>query len=66
MGSVDLGTAKWSVVELDPFSTMGVCHTATVAVFAASAEPANASVAAPAAATSAARKAFFMFSVPFV
>ena len=56
----------WIVVELDPPSTIGVCQTATVAVFAANAPPAKASIAPTATATSAARVDLFMCNVPFV
>jgi hypothetical protein len=62
IGSVACGTFTWIVVEADP-AAIGVCHTATVAVLAASAAFANASDAKAAAAT---KRLFFICGCPFV
>src|SRR5689334_13559775 len=56
IGSVDCGTLTWIVVDAELLaSDIGVCHTASVPVFAANAPLARASVATTAATATAAR-----------
>src|SRR6266853_5316937 len=56
----------WIVVEVDAPRVIGVCQTAMLPVFAASAEPANASVAVAAAAMSVAWSPVLICGCPFV